>query len=106
MDKRKDSRNAEEKCVDMFETFRPHVFDEVEATYADEFLKRYTADEKMGFGIMRVLNKLEKATGVEKKKLISMFLWRMFTQMYKEEGEIKLQQLDEHLVKGTVKRVK
>lgn len=105
-EKKLDNRNAEQKCVDLFERMRPYIFDEVEKTYADEFLKRFTEEDKMGFGIMAVLNKLEKVTGVEKKKLISMFLWRIFTTMYKEEAEIRLQQLDETLAKGTVKRIK
>ena len=106
MDKKRDSRNAEEKATDMFDQLRPYIFDGVEATYADEFLKKYTPDEKMGFGIMAILNKLEQVTKVEKKKLISLLLWRLFTNMYREESKIRLQQLDEKLAQGTVKRIK
>ena len=104
--KKKDTRNAEEKAVDLFEQLRPYIFDGVESTYADESLKRFSSDDKVGFGIMAILDKLEKVTGTEKKKLISILLWRLFTTMYKEEAEIRLQQNKEAVAQGSIKRIK
>ena len=104
--KKIDKRNAEERAVDLFEQLRPYIHDGVEATYCDEMLKKYSPDDKMGFGILAILEKLAEVTGTEKKKLISILLWRLFTTMYKEEAEIRLQQNKEAVAQGSIKRIK